>query len=83
MRCQRHDLIALVVKEGVGSDDECTRLAVASKAANVAVDFTFGAGVQDTDLQVERLGCRLQVIRYDLDVGIGRVNKQGQVAGRR
>src|SRR5450759_1948112 len=81
-RCQRHDLIALTVKEGVGADDERTN-PLLDQGGKGAVDFTFGAGVQDMELQVESSGCRLQVFRYDLDVGIGRVDKQGISAGRR
>ena len=77
MRCQRHDLIALTVKEGVGADDERTN-PLLDQGCKGAVDFAFGAGVQDTDLQAESSGCRLQVFRYDPDVRIGRVDEQGQ-----
>jgi hypothetical protein len=57
-RCQRHNLIAPTVKEGVGADDECT-IPMLDQGCKGVVDFAFGTGAQNIDLQIESSGCRL------------------------
>jgi hypothetical protein len=40
------------------------------------VEFAFGAGIQDLELEPERAGCRLQVSRQNFDIAAGRIDKR-------
>src|ERR1039458_3224377 len=70
-------------KEYIGGDHEPARLQL-DYVCKGNLEVTFGAGIQDMEIQPERVGRRQHLPRLALSKsGIGRVNEQGDDAGRR
>jgi len=74
-RCQRQELLASVKEERVGADDE--RGVQLDEHWESGVDLTFGAGLQDMDLQSLRARRFLHVSNGLLGTRVVRVHKHG------
>jgi len=66
----------LVVEILIVANDECTD-APLDKDREGFVDFAFGAGIEDVQLQAERTRCIAHTPRFGFGNGIGRIDQQG------
>src|SRR5262249_21295201 len=73
--CQRRELCRPPIEEFASADYErvCSEL---DQTRERCVDLTFGAGIQDMDLQPNRVRRLLHVFRLGLGSGIFRVHEQ-------
>ena len=81
MACrQRHELLAPVVEEWIGADDERAGLQL-DKGREGGLDVALGAGLQDMELHPLRARRFLHVSDHALGARIVRVHEQGDHPG--
>ena len=79
---QRGELLAMAREEYLGADHEPARSQL-DHLCEDCIEVTFGAGIQDKELQAEAVGRRQHLLRFGLsNSGIGWVDEQGHDARR-